>query len=143
MLKEDVILPFKIAVVMAVYNKEDYISEAIDSIIHQTLGFGKNIQLILVNDKSTDSTLEILERYRELWPENITLITNEKNMGSAYSRNRGLEYVDAKYVNFCDSDDVMSKDAFKAAYKFLEKYWEVNVVSIPIHYFGVDRKSVV
>lgn len=139
MVKEEVILPFKIAVVMAVYNKEDYISEAIDSIIHQTLGFEKNIQLILVNDKSTDSTLSILERYRELWPENITLINNEKNMGSAYSRNRGLEYVDAKYVNFCDSDDVMSKDAFKAAYKFLEKYWEVNVVSIPIHYFGVKR----
>ena len=43
MVKEEVILPFKIAVVMAVYNKEDYISEAIDSIIHQTLGFGKNI----------------------------------------------------------------------------------------------------
>lgn len=135
----EIILPFKIAVVMAVYNKEKYVAEAIDSIIHQTLDFKKNIQLILVNDKSTDSTLEILERYREMWPENITLITNDNNMGSAHSRNVGLEHVDAKYVNFCDSDDIMSHDAFKEAYNFLEKYWEVNIASIPIHYFGVKR----
>ncbi|MBQ7927975.1 MAG: CDP-glycerol glycerophosphotransferase family protein [Methanobrevibacter sp.] len=132
-------MPFKIAVVMAVYNKRNYISQAIDSIINQSFGFKKNIQLILVNDKSTDGTLDILERYQERYPENITLINNDKNMGSAYSRNRGLEHVDAKYVNFLDSDDYMSKDAFKRAYGFLEKYWEVNIVSIPIHYFGVKR----
>lgn len=132
-------MPFKIAVVMAVYNKEKYVAEAIDSIINQTLGFKKNIQLILVNDKSTDSTLEILERYHDKWPENITLITNDKNMGSAHSRNQGLKHVDAKYVNFCDSDDIMSRDAFKTAYNFLEEYWEVNIASIPIYYFGVKR----
>ena len=132
-------MPFKVAVVMAVYNKKDYISEAIDSIINQSLGFRKNIQLILVNDKSTDGTLEILEGYQEKYPENITLITNEKNMGSSYSRNQGLRHVDAKYVNFCDSDDIMSHDAFSEAYNFLEKYWEVNIASIPIHYFGVKR----
>ena len=137
--KGEIILPFKIAVVMAVYNKRNYISQAIDSIINQSFGFKKNIQLILVNDKSTDGTLDILERYQERYPENITLINNDKNMGSAYSRNRGLEHVDAKYVNFLDSDDYMSKDAFKRAYGFLEKYWEVNIVSIPIHYFGVKR----
>ena len=132
-------MPFKIAVVMAVYNKEKYVAEAIDSIINQTLGFKKNIQLILVNDKSTDSTLEILERYHDKWPENITLITNDKNMGSAHSRNQGLKHVDAKYANFCDSDDIMSRDAFKTAYNFLEEYWEVNIASIPIYYFGVKR----
>ena len=132
-------MPFKIAVVMAVYNKEKYVAEAIESIINQTLGFKKNIQLILVNDKSTDSTLEILEEYQDKWPENITLITNDINMGSAHSRNVGLEHVDAKYVNFCDSDDIMSKDAFRTAYNFLEKYWEVNIASIPIYYFGVKR----
>ena len=132
-------MPFKIAVVMAVYNKKDYISEAIESVINQTLGFKKNIQLILVDDKSTDGTLDILEKYQEKWPENITLITNDRNMGSSYSRNRGLEHVDAKYVNFLDSDDKMSADAFKAAYRFLERNWDINIVSIPIYYFGVKR----
>ena len=137
--KEELILPFKIAVVMAVYNKKNYVGEAIESIVNQTIGFQNNIQLILVNDKSTDGTLDILEGYQEKYPQNIILITNDKNRGSSYSRNQGLKHVDAKYVNFCDSDDVMSKDAFKSAYDFLEKYWEVNIVSIPIHYFGVKR----
>lgn len=132
-------MDFKISVVMAVYNKEKYVGEAIDSLISQSLDFKKNIQLILVNDKSTDNTLDVLERYQNEYPDNITLITNERNMGSAYSRNRGLEHVKAKYVNFLDSDDIISKDAFKRAFKFLEKYWEVNIVSIPIHYFGVKR----
>ncbi|MBQ2653996.1 MAG: CDP-glycerol glycerophosphotransferase family protein [Methanobrevibacter sp.] len=132
-------MDFKFSVVMAVYNKEKYVAEAIDSVINQTLNFKKNIQLILVNDKSTDNTLDILERYKSEYPQNITLITNEKNMGSAYSRNRGLEHVRGKYVNFLDSDDIMSKDAFKTVFKFMEKYWEVNIVSIPIYYFGVKR----
>lgn len=132
-------MDFKISVVMAVYNKEKYVAEAIDSIINQSLNFKRNIQLILVNDKSTDNTLNVLERYRDEYPDNITLITNERNMGSSYSRNRGLEHVKAKYVNFMDSDDIISIDAFKSAYKFLEKYYEVNIVSIPIHYFGVKR----
>ena len=132
-------LEFKISVVMAVYNKEKYVGEAIESIINQTLDFKKNIQLILINDKSTDNTLDILEGYQKQYPDNILLINNEINMGSAHSRNRGLEHVRGKYVNFCDSDDIMSEDAFKRAFKFLEKYWDVNIVSIPIYYFGVKR----
>lgn len=130
---------FKISVVMAVYNSERYVAEAIDSVINQSLDFKKHIQLILVNDKSTDNTLDILEKYQRQYPDNIVLITNEKNMGPAFSRNRGLEYVKGKYVNFLDSNDYISKDAFKRACKFLDKYYEVNIVSIPIHFFGVKR----
>lgn len=132
-------MDFKISVVMAVYNKEKYVAEAIDSVINQSLDFKKNIQLILVNDKSTDNTLDVLEKYKQEHPDNITLITNERNMGSSYSRNRGLEHVKGKYVNFLDSDDIISKDAFKRVFKFMEKYWETDIVSIPIHYFGVKR----
>ena len=132
-------MDFKISVVMAVYNSEKYVAEAIDSVINQSLDFKKHIQLILVDDKSTDGSLDILEAYKSKYPENIIIVTNEKNMGPAFSRNRGLEHVRAKYVNFLDSDDIMSKDAFKRASKFLDKYYEVNIVSIPIHYFGVKR----
>ncbi len=126
---------------MAVYNKEKYIAQALDSLINQTLNFKKNIQLILVNDKSTDNTLKVLERYKNEYPQNIILINNEKNMGSAYSRNKGLKYAKAPYVNFLDSDDIISKDAFKWAYRFLEEYYEVDIVSIPIYFFGVKRGS--
>ena len=134
-------MAFKISVVMAVYNKERYVAEAIESIINQSLDFEKNIQLILVNDKSSDNTLEVLEKYQKQYPLNITLLNNEINMGSAHSRNRGLQYVKGEYVNFHDSDDYMSKDAFLAASKFLDEYYEVNIVSIPIEYVGVKRGS--
>lgn len=132
-------MDFKISVVMAVYNKEKYVAQAIESIISQTLDFEKNIQLILVNDKSSDNTRDVLEKYQAKYPQNIILINNEKNRGSAYSRNCGLKYVEGKYVNFLDSDDYMSKDAFKTACEFLDKYYEVNIVSIPIVYVGVKR----
>ena len=124
---------------MAVYNKGEYVKEAIDSVIGQSLDFKNNIQLILVNDKSTDNTLDILEDYRKKWPQNITLITNEKNMGSAFSRNQGLKHVQGEYVNFMDSDDVISKDAFEKAYHFLNENKNVDIVSIPIYFFGVKR----
>lgn len=132
-------MDFKVSVVMAVYNSEKYVAQAIDSVVGQSIGFEKNIQLILVNDKSTDNTPEILERYASQYPSNVLLINNESNMGSAHSRNRGLEHVRAPYVNFLDSDDFISRDAFKLAYRFLEVYYEVDIVSIPIHFFGVKR----
>ena len=124
---------------MAVYNSEAYVAEAIDSVINQSLNFKKHIQLILVDDKSTDDTLDIIEGYQKEYPDNIVLVTNEKNMGPAFSRNRGLEHVRGKYVNFLDSNDFISKDAFKRACKFLDKYYEVDIVSIPLHFFGVKR----
>lgn len=132
-------MDFKFTVVMAVYNKGKYVAQTIDSLLNQTINFKKNIRLILVDDKSSDNTLEVLQKYRNDYPENILLIKNEKNMGPSYSRNLGMKHVETKYVNFLDSDDIISRDAFKAAYDFLEKHPEVDIVSIPIHYFGVKR----
>ncbi|WP_298501080.1 glycosyltransferase [uncultured Methanobrevibacter sp.] len=132
-------MAFKFSVVMAIYNKKDYVREAIDSIINQSTDFKKNIQIILVDDKSSDNTLEVLEEYAEKYPKNITLIKNEKNMGPAYSRNEGLKHAEGEIINFLDADDVMSKNAFLHAYKFLEKHKNIDIVSIPIQYFGVKR----
>lgn len=134
-------LDFKFSVVMAVYNKEEHISQAIDSIINQSLDFKKNIQIILINDKSSDNTASILQKFQRRYPENIIIIDNDKNRGSAFSKNQGLKQISAKYVNFLESDDYISKDAFKSAYEFLEKYSEVDIVSIPIYWVGVKQGS--
>lgn len=132
-------MDFKFSVVMAVYNKQDYIAEALDSIINQSLNFKKNIQIVIVNDKSTDNTLEVLEQYKNKYPDNILLINNDKNMGPAYSRNQGLKYANGEFINFLDSDDTISKNAFMHAYNFLKANPEIDMASIPIYYFGVKR----
>ena len=132
-------MAFKFSVVMAVFNKQDYIAEAIDSIINQSLDFKRNIQMVIVNDKSTDNTLEILERYKAKYPDNIVLVNNEKNMGPAFSRNAGLEHATGEFINFLDGDDMISEYAFKHADYFLREHDEIDMVSIPIYYFGVKR----
>ena len=93
---------FKFAVVMAIYNTEDFLNEAIDSVINQTLDFEENIQLILVDDGSKDNSLKICKEYQEQYPNNIVVISQE-NSGQAAARNNGLEYVNARYVNFLDN----------------------------------------
>lgn len=132
-------MAFKIAVVMPAFNTEEFISKALDSLINQSMDFKKSIQVIIVNDASSDNTKQIAESYQRMYPKNITLINNETNQGPAYARNVGLKHVDAEFVNFLDSDDYISKHAFKKAYIFLKKHPEVDIVSIPIFYFGVKK----
>ncbi|WP_407391599.1 CDP-glycerol:glycerophosphate glycerophosphotransferase [Methanobrevibacter sp.] len=130
-------MAFKMAVVMPAYNTGKYISQALDSIIDQSLNFKKNIQIIIVNDNSQDDTKQIALEYQNKYPDNIKVINNETNKGPAYSRNLGLKYVDAEFVNFLDSDDYISKGAFKKAFKLLTENSNINIVSIPIEFFGV------
>ena len=130
---------FNIAVIMPAYNAGKYISKALDSIINQSFDFKKNIQIIVVNDASTDDTREIAEKYHRKYPQNIRIINNEVNRGPAYARNIGMDYVDAEFVNFLDSDDYISKHAFKKAYIFLKKNLDVDIVSIPIYFFGIKK----
>lgn len=130
---------FKIAVVMATYNGERYIANALDSVINQSLDFKRNIQIIIVNDASTDGTAEIAGLYQRKYPENITLINIDENHGAAHSRNVGLNYVDAEYVNFLDSDDYISEFAFKKAVSLLDSRPDIDIASIPIYYFGSRR----
>ena len=127
------------AVVMAVYNTENYLHKSIESVINQTIGFKDNIQLILVNDGSQDSSADILNEYRESYPENITVVS-QINQGQAHARNNGFEHVRAKYVNFLDSDDYLDNNAFKEAYEFFEcHYTETDIVSMPIMFFEKEE----
>ncbi len=123
------------SVVMACYNSEDYLDETINSLIGQSFSFGSNIQLILVDDGSTDNTREICEKYQNQYPDNITYVYQE-NQGQGAARNLGLKYVKGKYVNFLDSDDKFSGNTFYSVYEFFEKnYDEIDFVSVPIFFF--------
>ena len=112
------------SVVVPIYNVESYLKETIDSVINQTIGFEDNIQLILVNDGSTDSSEEICLGYKEKYPENIIYIKQE-NSGVSSARNKGLEYAEGKYINFLDSDDIWCYDVFQKVYDFFEENNEI------------------
>lgn len=132
-------MDFKISVVMATYNAEEYIAESIESVINQSLDFKRYIQLIIVNDASTDNTLNIADYYQRKYPRNITVVNVSENQGAAHSRNVGLKYVRGEYVNFLDSDDYITEYTFAKALKMLEANRDIDIVSIPIYFFGARR----
>ncbi len=134
---------YKFSVVMPVYNVEEYLEESILSLVNQTIGFQKNVQLILVNDGSPDDSARICRKYKELYPDNIVYIEQE-NAGVSAARNNGLDYVEGKYVNFLDSDDIWSKNTFELIYDFFEEHYdEVDVATTSIYLFeAVSRAHV-
>ena len=113
----------KISVIVPVYNVEKYLLECLDSIINQTL---KEIEIICVNDGSTDNSLSILKEYASK-DERIKIIDKE-NEGQGYARKVGLDIAKGKYILFCDSDDYYSElTAFEELYNYIEKV-KVDVV---------------
>ena len=129
---------WKIAVVIPVYNVENYLEETIESVVNQTIGFRENIQLILVNDESPDNSGAICEAYEKKYPEN-TIYVKQKNAGVSSARNRGLEYVNAEYVNFLDSDDVWELAALEKGVNALERNTDVDVVDFRRQYFEATK----
>lgn len=126
---------FKFSIIIPFYNVEKYITESIESIINQTLGFKKNIQLILIDDGSTDNSLNIASSYENKYPENI-MILQKDHEGQACARNLGLKYAKGKYVNFLDSDDYISRNTLKEVFEFFEKNEsEIDIVAIPMLLF--------
>lgn len=111
---------YQFSVVIPIYNVGKYLKDAIESVIQQTIGFTKNLQLILINDGSQDDSEEICLKYKEIYPENIIYI-KQKNAGVSVARNNSMQYIEGKYVNFLDGDDKWELDAFEKVYKAFEK----------------------
>lgn len=109
---------YKFSVIMPIYNTAKYLPESIDSIINQTLDFHDNIQLIIVNDGSSDSSHTICQSYQSRYPDNIIYLQQE-HAGAAKARNTGIPFISGEYVNFFDSDDIWEQDAFEKAYNFI------------------------
>lgn len=128
---------YDFSVVMAVYNVENYIREAVESLVHQTIGFDR-VQLILVDDGSTDKSGIICDEYGKKYPENVMVIHKE-NGRQASARNAGLPYTKGKYVNFLDPDDTLDADVMEKVKAFMDTYTETDVCSIPYFKFGNEE----
>ena len=113
---------------MPLYNVEEYLEESIESLTGQSIGFAENIQLILVDDGSTDHSSEICRKYRALYPDNIIYIFQE-HQGVSGARNTGMKYISGTYVNFMDSDDIWDRGAFQYARIFFEEHPDVGIAT--------------
>lgn len=105
-----------ISVVMSVYNGEKYLSEAIESVLNQTY---KDFEFIIINDGSSDSSLEIIKKYQNQ-DERIVLISRE-NKGLVASLNEGIEKAKAKYIARMDADDICLATRFEEQIEYMEK----------------------
>ena len=108
----------KVSVIIPVYNVEEYLKECLDSVINQTL---KEIEIICIDDCSTDSSYSILEEYAKK-DSRIVLIKNKENMGVGYNRNIGIKEAKGEYIGFIDSDDYISEDYYENLYNTAKKY---------------------
>lgn len=97
------------SILVAVYNTEVYLRECLDSLVNQT---HSNIQIICIDDCSTDHSLDILREYAQK-DSRINVIALEKNGGQAHARNEGLKIAKGKYVGYLDSDDWLAPDALE------------------------------
>ena len=107
----------KISVIIAVYNKEKYLHKCLDSILEQNY---KNLEIILINDGSTDRSKEICEEYEK--KDNRIKLISTVNKGASSARNLGLDNAQGEYISFIDADDYISKDFYTYLYKHMIKY---------------------
>ena len=106
----------KISIIIPVYNTKKFLKKCLDSIIHQTID---DKEIIIVDDKSTDGSTDILVEYAKRYP-NINLICLAKNSGVAAARNIGLQNATGKYISFVDSDDYIDLDMLEKMYEACE-----------------------
>lgn len=129
---------FTFSVVIPIYNTGDYLRKTLDSVVKQTVGFVDNIQLILVNDGSTDSSGAICKEYHDRYPRNIVYV-NQANAGVSAARNAGIEHIEGRYVNFFDSDDLWTEDVFAGVKDFIHKNADIGIVALPVRF--IEAKS--
>lgn len=122
---------FKVSIILPVYNVEKYLSACLDSLLAQTL---EEIEIVAVNDGSTDGSLQILQAYQSLNPEKLFIFSTE-NHGVSRARNYGFAHSHGEYVWFVDSDDFVEPDACRLLYEkatadgndlVLFRYYNVN-----------------
>lgn len=130
----------KVSVIIPVYNVENYLEKAVDSVLAQTL---KDLEIILVDDGSSDASGKICDTYVQNAPDKIRVI-HKKNDGLGMARNSGIELAKGEYIAFLDSDDEVHADMYKAMYeKAKEEDFDMVFCDVEIIYVAEQRKTVV
>lgn len=112
----------KISVIMPLYNAEKYVGKSIKTIINQTCS---DFELIIVNDQSTDNSVDIVEKIHD---SRIRLYHNETNKGIAYTRNRCIDLAQGDYIAIMDDDDLADFSRLEIESKYLDEHKDIDVV---------------
>ena len=129
---------FLFSVIISIYNTGRYLNDSIGSLLNQTINFYDNIQIILVNDGSTDNSEEICLNYRDKYSNNIIYVF-KKNEGLSSARNMGLKYAKGDFINFLDPDDLWSNNSFKFAAKFFRLNPNIDLVTGRMKFFEASN----
>lgn len=103
---------YKISIIIPCYNVEKYIDRCLNSVVNQTIGL-EHIEIILVNDASTDGTLTKLLAWEKRYTDNILVVTYDENLRQGGARNIGLSYATGDFIGFVDSDDWIELDMYR------------------------------
>ena len=126
----------KISVIIPVYNDEKFLGECLDSVSNQTLD---DIEIICINDGSTDSSLEILNEYST--DKRITIIT-QTNQGSAIARNKGLDIAQGEYIGFLDADDIyINRQSLEIMFDAAKKH-DASMISANLKFLTQERNLI-
>ena len=101
----------KVSIIVPVYNVERYLGKCLDSLVNQTL---KDIEIICVNDGSTDNSADILKTYSD--KDNRIIVISQENSGQSVARNKGIDIAKGEFIGFVDSDDWVDENYFEALY---------------------------
>lgn len=124
----------KITVIVPMYNTEKYIERCIRSIMEQTY---KNLEIIIVNDGSTDKSLDICKKLQD--EDNRIIIINQENKGVAGARNTGIENSKGEFIGFVDSDDFLEKNMYEKLMSYIAEY---NADLSSARAFMIDRNGI-
>ena len=121
-----------VTILLPNYNNASYLKECIESILGQTF---QDFKLLIIDDGSTDNSIEIIRSYND---DRFELVLKEKNSGIVDSLNMGLDRINTKYVVRLDGDDLMSSDRIEILVNFMESHPEYGICGSDIQVFGAD-----
>ena len=128
----------KLSVIVPVYNTSKYLPKCLDSIINQSL---KDIEIIIVNDGSSDNSVEVIKKYQNKYKDKIVFIDKE-NGGQGSARNLGIKKAQGDYIGFVDSDDFIEKTMYEEMYESaIDNNSDIVICNISDYYEKDDSKK--
>jgi len=125
-----------VSILIGVYNEEQYLENAINSILSQTY---EDVEFVIVDDASTDRSREVIQSVDD---DRIELLVNETNQGLTYSLNHALEHASGEYIARQDADDISDPDRLERQVQFLDRHKEVAVVGTGAHLIDGDGQVI-